>query len=214
MAADLEDGVLPVSVKPENRDRPMAGWRNGSSLQQDSFDLYPHTSSVFHTAAHQSDGNEGEQDLSGSVVLSSARRTGAVLGAHEVTEQRLDVKHSLNMTRRQIPSYLVHPLLTALLVWSADYSVITMGSTWRKQEHTDFINGYLTSYSDHSKAGTLKTVFWPDFFDKWFEQWPVPTPSAEDIEKEKSPGAALKAERTKRVNVSVPRPPRLPAMSA
>lgn len=77
-----------------------------------------------------------------------------------------------------------------------------MGGSWQSQDQRDFIKGYLPSYSLHSEKDTLKTAFWPDFLSKWFEKWPLPEPDP-GVVGEGNLETARKADRTKKVNVSV-----------
>ena len=75
-----------------------------------------------------------------------------------------------------------------------------MGVSWQTQDQKEFITEHLPSYFQHSEDGTLKTVFWPNFFEKWFKAWPVPEPS--QVEGEGDAGSIIKAERKKKMNVS------------
>ena len=77
----------------------------------------------------------------------------------------------------------------------------TMGVSWQTPDQKAFIENQLPSYSKHSVSGTLKTIFWPEFFGKWFNMWPLPAPAPELVD-EGDKQRALKESRGKKVNVS------------
>jgi len=74
-----------------------------------------------------------------------------------------------------------------------------MGVTWQTADQKTFIEEYYSSYSKHSADGTLKTVFWPGFLDKWFKAWPIPEPPP-DVEG--GVQTAAKTERKRKIGVS------------
>ena len=76
-----------------------------------------------------------------------------------------------------------------------------MGVSWQTPDQKAFIKNQLPSYSKHSVSGTLKTIFWPEFFGKWFDVWPLPAPAPELVN-EGDKQRALKESRGKKVNVS------------
>lgn len=86
-------------------------------------------------------------------------------------------------------SYLLHRHATA-----------TMGVSWKTPDQKVFIEEHHASYSQHSMDGSLKTMFWPDFLDKWFERWPVPEPPS-DVEG--GVQLAKQSERKKKISVSI-----------
>ena len=47
----------------------------------------------------------------------------------------------------------------------------------------------------------MKTMFWPDFFEKWFKAWPILEPSL--VKAEVDAQSAIKTERAKKMAVSV-----------
>ena len=75
-----------------------------------------------------------------------------------------------------------------------------MGASWQTQDQKDLIAEHLPSYFQHSEDGSLKTTFWPNFFEKWFKIWPIPEPSV--VEEEGDAQSAIKAERAKKITVS------------
>ena len=77
-----------------------------------------------------------------------------------------------------------------------------MGVSWQTPEQKAFIEDHHGSFVQHSTNETEKAVFWPEFFNKWFEKWPLPAPTPDQIEKEGSAAKAAKVERAKRVKVS------------
>lgn len=77
-----------------------------------------------------------------------------------------------------------------------------MGVSWQTAEQKAFIEDHLPSHHQHSQAGTLKAIFWPELIDEWFKKWPVPEPTPELVQKEGGVGKAKKAERKKKVDVS------------
>lgn len=83
-----------------------------------------------------------------------------------------------------------------------DRTTATMGASWQTPEQRAFIEEHFLSYSQHSTDKTLKTGFWPGFFDKWFKSWPLPEPSPDLVNSAGSMKKAKKAERDKKVNVS------------
>jgi len=75
-----------------------------------------------------------------------------------------------------------------------------MGGSWQTAEQKLFIEEHLSSYVQHSADETLKTTFWPNFFDKWFKAWPLPESSPNeggDVQQ------ATKSERKKKIGVSM-----------
>jgi hypothetical protein len=90
-----------------------------------------------------------------------------------------------------------------LSIFSTDRTTATMGVSWQTPDQKAFIEEHLPSYIQHSTDGTLKTMFWSGFLEKWFETWPLPEPSAELSEKEGSVQKATKAVRDKKVGVRV-----------
>lgn len=80
-----------------------------------------------------------------------------------------------------------------------------MGVTWRGREHKEFIANHLSLYSQHATDGTLK-LFWPDFFNKWFDKWPLPEPAPDAVVKAGSLQEAIRADRVKKIKVSILRP--------
>lgn len=77
-----------------------------------------------------------------------------------------------------------------------------MPLSWQTPDQKSFIEDHFASYVQHSEKKTLKTLFWPDFFNKWFKTWPLPEPTSELIEKEKSVEKAAQLDRTRKINVS------------
>jgi hypothetical protein len=77
-----------------------------------------------------------------------------------------------------------------------------MGASWQTPDQKTFIAEHLSSYIEHSSGETLKTLFWPNFLDKWFEAWPVPEPPAELAEGGENAQGATKGERAKKTAVS------------
>ena len=79
-----------------------------------------------------------------------------------------------------------------------------MGALWQTPDQKVFIGSYLPSYSQHVKDKTLKS-FWPNFFDKWFQLWPLPEPDVDAVGGETARQDMLKADRVKKINVSASR---------
>ena len=77
-----------------------------------------------------------------------------------------------------------------------------MGVSWQTQDQKEFITEHLPSYFQHSEDASLKTAFWPDFFEKWFKAWPIPEPSLV----EEDTASIVRAERTKKIGVSAVHP--------
>ena len=71
------------------------------------------------------------------------------------------------------------------------------------QDQKEFITEHLPSYFQHLEDVSLKTVFWPDFFEKWFKAWPIPEPSPVEGEDMVS---IVRAEHTKKIGVSAVHP--------
>jgi hypothetical protein len=77
-----------------------------------------------------------------------------------------------------------------------------MGVSWQTPAQKSFIEGYIPSYTHHSENGTLKTDFWPIFFEKWFEAWPAPASGPDLPGGEEAARKAAKVFRGKRMGVS------------
>ena len=78
-----------------------------------------------------------------------------------------------------------------------------MGASWQTSEQKAFIEDHHASFTQHLDNGTLKSLFWPEFLDKWFASWPLPAPTPDQVEKEGHEAKAAKVERSKKVKVSV-----------
>lgn len=114
-----------------------------------------------------------------------------------------DRKSLLNRARRKITDNSVTPLFTApLSPCYTNCTTATMGVSWQSPIQKAFIEGYVASYTHHSGNGTLKTEFWPVFFEKWFEAWPVPTPGPDFPGGEEAARNVMKEVRCKRIAVS------------
>ena len=107
---------------------------------------------------------------------------------------------------RLIPRYASHSTLRTRSQLRVSFSThrksSAMGVSWQTAEQKAFIEDHLPSHHQHSQAGTLKAIFWPELIDEWFKKWPVPEPTPELVQKEGGVGKAKKAERKKKVDVS------------
>jgi len=77
-----------------------------------------------------------------------------------------------------------------------------MGASWQTTEQKAFIEDHHESFTQHLDRGTVKTIFWPEFLDRWFKAWPLPAPTPDQIEKEGHVEKAAKVERSKKIKVS------------
>lgn len=107
-----------------------------------------------------------------------------------------------------VPSCFAFPIFPCHppAAFRTSHTLMTMGVSWQTPEQKTFIGEHLSSYVQHSADGTLRTVFWPEFLDKWFEAWPTPE-LAHPVEDERTAQDAIKAERTKKIAVSATRLP-------
>lgn len=80
-----------------------------------------------------------------------------------------------------------------------------MGVTWQTPDQKLFIEESLPGFVQHFTAGTVKAIFWPEFFEEWFVRWPLPEPTPDLIEKKGNVEKATKAARKKQVDVSISR---------
>lgn len=77
-----------------------------------------------------------------------------------------------------------------------------MGVSWQTPDQKAFLENSFSSYAQHSASGTLKTTFWPSFFTKWFEQWPLPDPSPNLVQKVGTKEKAAQLDRSRKISVS------------
>ena len=77
-----------------------------------------------------------------------------------------------------------------------------MGVSWQTPDQKAFIELHLPSYAKHSESSTVKTAFWPEFFEKWFKNWPIPEPSPNLVPEGGSVQQVVKADRKKKIEVS------------
>jgi len=82
------------------------------------------------------------------------------------------------MTRREIHDNPDTPLTVILSPSShTNHTTVMMGVSWQTPDQKVFIEEHLPAYFQHLPDGTVKSAFWPDFFNKWFKAWPLPEPS-------------------------------------
>ena len=77
-----------------------------------------------------------------------------------------------------------------------------MGVSWQTPDQKAFIDNHIPSYIQHLADGTVKSTFWPGFFDEWFEAWPLPEPSSDQVEEKGGTEKAAKEGRIKKIGVS------------
>ena len=81
-----------------------------------------------------------------------------------------------------------------------------MGATWQTLEQRTFIEDHLPLFMKHLDEGTVNAQFWPDFFDQWFEIWPIPEPTPDLVQQGGSAEKAKKVEQGKQKSVSTVHP--------
>ena len=100
------------------------------------------------------------------------------------------------------PTLDTPPIATLLLAFLANHTSAVMGVSWQTPDQKAFLEDNFSSYTQHSASGTLKTAFWPSFFCKWFQQWPLPDPSPDLIEKVGSKEKAAQVDCSRKISVS------------
>ena len=113
-------------------------------------------------------------------------------------------------TTNRPPSPLLPPLLCHLPPFLSiplpacctDRATATMGVSWQTPDQKAFIELHLPSYAKHSESSTVKTAFWPEFFEKWFKNWPIPEPSPDVVPEGGSVQQVVKADRKKKIEAS------------
>lgn len=82
-----------------------------------------------------------------------------------------------------------------------------MGVSWQTPDQKAFIEDHIPLYIQHLESGTVKTAFWPDFFEKWFKSWPLSEPLPDIVQEEGSAPPTTKVNHKKKMDVSTVYPP-------
>lgn len=78
-----------------------------------------------------------------------------------------------------------------------------MGITWQDIDQKAFFDNRADAFNRANENGSLRESFWPKIAEEWFATWPLPAPTAEEIQKmDGNVAKAEKALRNKKLDVS------------